>query len=212
MDARRSVAVRSYRDVVDIVERRIFRVDRWRIPSPGGISAAAIGYFVATLVAVLALSKLPATGQLLGAVQPALRYIGIPLVCAWALVSWQVDGRRPHHALLAGVRHRLAARTLAGLRRAPAVGTRLAAVETITIAPCGDEPRYRSGRVRGPATVILRYPAELAVERRRSFGRRRRAAELSQAKRIRVSARGRARPLVEGHAIRVPEGGEVVFE
>jgi len=209
----RSVPVRSYRDVVDVVERRIFRVDRWRIPSAGGVSVAAIGYFVASLVCVLALSKLPVLGQLLEALQPALRFIGIPVICAWTLTSWQVDGRRPHHALVAGFRHRLSARTLAGLRPAPAVGTRLAPVEAVTIAPCGDEPRYRSGRVKGPATVLLRYPAQLALQRRGLIAGAKPTDSLSEARRVRVSALGAsARPLVDGQAIRIPEGGEVVFE
>ena len=212
-DRERSVPVRSYRDVVDVVERRIFRIDRWRIPHPGGVPAVGLGYFVVALLAVLVASRLPLLGGVLGMLQPALRLIGIPILCAWAMVSWQVDGRRPHYALVSAVRHRLGARTLAGLRRAPAVGTRLAPIEGATIAPSGDEPRYRAGRVRGPATVVLRYPAELRVERRAA----RRSAEvgegISLARRVRVrSLPGRARPLADGQLIRVPEGAEVVFE
>ncbi|MQA74686.1 MAG: hypothetical protein GEU88_10165, partial [Solirubrobacterales bacterium] len=84
MEQRRSVAVRSYREVVDVVERRIFRIDRWRIPHPGGLSAAALGYFVALVVCVLVASRLPVLGQLLGALQPALRYLGLPILGAWA--------------------------------------------------------------------------------------------------------------------------------
>jgi hypothetical protein len=212
-DRDRTVPVRSYRDVVDVVERRIFRVDRWRVPHPGGIPAAALGYFIAALGVVLAGSRLPLLGGLLAMMQPALRFVGLPAICAWALVSWQIDGRRPHHALFSVLRHRLAPRTLAGLRRAPAVGTWLAPVDGATIAPSGDEPRYRAGRVRGPATLILRYPAELRVERRR-FRRRADAGEaIATARRLRVRpVSGRSRPLAEGRAIRVPEGAEVVFE
>jgi len=213
MDARRTVPVRSYRDVVDVVERRIFRVDRWRIPHPGGLSAAALGYFVGVLVVVLVASKLPLFGGLLALLEPALRLIGLPILGAWALSSWQVDGRRPHHALWAAARQRIAARTLAGLRRAPAVGRSFAPLEAVRIAPSGDEPRYRPGRVRGPATVLLRYPARLELERRGALAGRRPAGSLHEARRVRVSALSeRSRPLLEGHAIQVPEGGEVVFE
>jgi hypothetical protein len=212
-ERQRSVAVRSYRDVVDVVERRIFRIDRWRIPHPGGIPAAALGYFVVALGAVLVASRLPVVGEALTMMQPALRLIGIPAICAWALVTWEVDGRRPHHALVSVVRHRLAARTLAGLRPALAVGTRLAPVDGATIAPSGDEPRYRAGKVRGPATVLLRYPAELRVERRRVRQRADAVKAVAGAKRVRVRGlSGRARPLADGRAIRVPEGAEVVFE
>jgi hypothetical protein len=213
MNAQRTVAVRSYRDVVDVVERRIFRIDRWRIPSPGGVSAAAIGYFAATLVAVLVLSRLPLIGELLSSLQPALRLIGIPVLCAWALVSWQVDGRRPHHALWAWCRSRVAPRTLAGLGRAPAVGSEFAPVEGVTIAPSGDEPRYRAGRVQGPAIVLLRYPARLAVDGRGVGAAESLAERLVRAKRVRVAALDEAAlPLVDAQAIRIPEGAEVVFE
>ena len=213
VDSRRVVAVRSYRDVVDVVERRIFRIDRWRIPSPGGVSAAAIGYFAAALVAVLVLSRLPLIEQLLGSLQPALRLIGIPVLCAWSLVSWQVDGRRPHHALWAWCRSRLEPRTLSGLGRAPTVGTAFAPVEGVTIAPSGDEPRYRAGRVQGPAIVLLRYPARLAVEGRGVGAAESLAERLVRAKRVRVLALDEAAlPLVDAQAIRIPEGAEVVFE
>jgi len=216
VEAGRSVEVRSYRDVVDVVERRIFRVDRWRIPHPGGVPAAALGYFVVALVAVLLLARLPVVGSPLSLLDPALRLVGLPLICAWALVSLQVDGRRPHHALVAAIRWRGSARTLAGLHSAPAVGRVWAPVEAITIAPTGDESGYRPGRVRGPATVILRYPAELRVEGGHPDGARRDSrAALAHARRLRVRAArgpGSSRPLAEGRAIRVPAGAEVIFE
>jgi len=213
VDAQRSVAIRSYRDVVDVVERRLFRIDRWRIPNPGGLSAAALGYFAACLLVVLIAAKLPVIGELLAALQPALRYIGIPIIGAWALTSWQVDGRRPHHALWAWAHHALSPRHLAGLRRAPAVGTAFAPVEAVTIAPAGDEWRYRRGRVRGPATLLLRYPARLEIERTSTRAGASKAERLAGAKRIRVSAlTGRARPLIDRQAIRIPEGAEVVFD
>ena len=203
----------SYRDVIDVVERRIFRVDRWRIPSPGGLPVVAVGYFAALVACVLVASKLPIVGQLLGILPPAVRVLALPVLGAWALVGWQVDGRRPHHALWAWCRSRVAPRTLAGLRRTPAVGTQLAPIEGVTIAPSGDEPHYRAGRLRGPATVILRYPAELAVERRCALRGRSAVGELADAERIRVTALSdRVQPLLSGREIRVPNGGEVVFE
>lgn len=203
------VAVHSYRDVIDVVERRIFRVDRWRIPSPGGLPVVAVGYFAALIAGVLVASKLPIIDQLLGILPPAVRVLALPVLGAWALVGWQVDGRRPHHALWAWCRSRVASRTLAGLRRAPTVGTQLAPIEGVTIAPSGDEPRYRAGRVRGPATLILRYPAQIAMDGRGSTA----AERLSRAKRIRITPlAGHTVPLVDGQAIRAPEGAEVRFE
>jgi hypothetical protein len=212
-DAPSRVAVRSYRDVIDVVERRVFHVDRWRVPHPGGVPAAALGYFAAVVAIVAFVGRLPLVGGILETAQPALRFVGIPVICAWALSTWQVDGRRPHHALLSAVRHRLSARTLSGLRRTPPAGSRLALCDGATIAPCGDEPRYRAGRVRGPATVVLRYPAEVTVERRGRGGAPSPSEALARAKRLRVRARESAgRALVEGHAISVPAGSEVRFE
>jgi hypothetical protein len=214
-DRQRSIAVRSYRDVVDVVERRIFRIDRWRIPHPGGVPAVALGYFVVAVAAILFALRLPLLGELLALMQPALRFIGIPAICAWALVSWQVDGRRPHHALVSALRHRLGARTLAGLRAVPAVGTRLAPLDGATIAPSGDEPRYRAGRVRGPATVVLRYPAEVRVEDRRGHPvvAPTLDAALPRGRRVRVRAMaGAARPLGVGELVEIPADGELVFE
>lgn len=212
MAARRSVPVRSYRDVVDVVERRIFRVDRWRLPLPGGLPGAAVGYALGGFIAVLALEQVPGVGQLLALLSPPLRYVGVPGLFAWALLSWQVDGRRPHHALVSVLRFGLSARTLAGLRRSPAVGTAFTPVGEVAIAPAGDDPEYRRGRVRGPATLILRYPAELELSR--SVGRTASFEErLGATRRIRVRGLGdrRQRPLPVGRELRVGEGGEVRF-
>lgn len=195
-DRRQGVAVRSYRDVVDVVERRIFRIDRWRLPTPHGVPVRAIGYALAILGLVLLAGVLPPIGPVLEAVPPSVRYVALPAIGGWALQAATLDGRPPHHVLFAATRHRLGARTLAGLRRAPEIGSQVAPVEAIQIAPSGDEPRYRSGRVVGPATVVLRYPAEVEVARRR---------------RVRVRARKGA-PLVRGYEIEVADGGEVVFE
>lgn len=212
MSGRRGgVAVRSYGAVVDKVERRIFRVDRWRLPTPHGVSLRAIGYALASLAVIALASSAPIVGDALSLIPASARYLAIPAVCGWALASAQIDGRPPHHAIWAGARQRLSARTVAGLRAAPAVGTELAPVACVQIAPAGDEPAYRSGRVRGPATLTLRYPAELALERVGARAGADPAARLAAAKRVRV--RGlRGRPLVSGQQLQIPDGADVVFE
>ena len=40
------MVIRSYRRVFE-VDRRIYRVDRWALPVPGGVPLRAVGYFVA---------------------------------------------------------------------------------------------------------------------------------------------------------------------
>ena len=49
--------IRSYRRVFDI-ERRIYRVDRIRL-NPGGVPVRGVIYFLAMLLAVLVLERLP---------------------------------------------------------------------------------------------------------------------------------------------------------
>lgn len=129
----------------------------------------AVGYAVALLAFVLMASRVPVVGQLVELVPGAIRYVALPAAGGWALNAARVDGRPPHHVLFAAARHRLRPRTLARLGPAPAVGARLAPVGGVGSAPAGDDDRYRRGRVRGPATVVMRYPAELALERVRPF-------------------------------------------
>jgi len=207
LSARESVAVRSYRAVVDDVERRIYRVDRWRLPMPGGIEVRAILYTVGSFVALATAAKLPLAGQLLAQLPPGLRYLALPVLIGWGLSAWRIDGRAPHYALVAACRFACGARTLAGLRPTSPVGTQRASVAALQIAPAGDEAAYRRGRVRGPARVTLRYPARLEVER--SGGADVESA-LARAKCLRVSGVGeKTRPLSRGRELHVPDGAEV---
>lgn len=206
--AREPVAVRSYRAVLDDLERRIYRVDRWRLPAPGGVQVRAILYTIAAAVAVMTAAKLPAVGELLGVLPVGVRVVALPVLAGWALASWRIDGRAPHHALAGLARYWLRPRTLAGLRGTVAVGAHVVPVLAVQIAPSGDEPAYRRGRVRGPARLVLRYPARLEVER----GRGGAASALAAAKRVRVRGLGERRALSRGRELRVPEGAEVVFE
>jgi hypothetical protein len=207
--AREPVAVRSYRQVLDDVERRIYRVDRWRLPAPGGVQVRAILYTITAALAVMMAAKLPLVGQLLGVLPVGVRVVALPVLAGWALASWQIDGRAPHHGLAGIARYWARPRTLAGLRPTAEVGAQVAPVAAVQIAPAGDEPAYRRGRVRGPARVVLRYPARLEVERRRGRG----SEGLGPAKRVRVRGLGEhPRPLSRGRELRVPEGAEAVFE
>lgn len=211
MDSHKGVTVRSYRDVVDVVERRIFRVDRWRLPTPHGVSIRALGYAAGCFGLVLVAGAMPLIGELVDLAPASLRYLALPALGGWALASLAIDGRPPHHALLSAARFGARPRTLAALRATQPVGTSTSPVAAVQVAPAGDEPHYRAGRVRGPATITLRYPAELEVtRRRRSNGAAGRSA-LSDAGRVRIRALA-GRPLARGSQIQVPDRGEVVFE
>ena len=45
-----SLIIRSYRRVFE-VDRRIYRVDRWALPVPGGVPLRGVGYFAAAVAA-----------------------------------------------------------------------------------------------------------------------------------------------------------------
>src|SRR5262245_41211514 len=115
-------AVRSYR-LVFRRRWRIFRLQGWRIPLPGGLELRAVGYWLACLALVGLLGGLPLLGSLIGAVPAALRLLALPVAAAWALSRWEVDGRSPHRALLGLAAWRLRPRTVAALRRCPAAGS-----------------------------------------------------------------------------------------
>ena len=53
------VPVRAYGRRVFRVERRLYRIERWRIPIPGGIPLRAAAYTVATFLLVLIAGRLP---------------------------------------------------------------------------------------------------------------------------------------------------------
>ena len=207
------VSVRSYRGVVDQVERRIYKFDRWRLPAPHGLSVRALTYTIGAFVVVLIAAKLPLVSVALGVLPPSIRLIALPVGAGWALASWAPDGRAPHHALISALRHLRAPKHLSGLRRCPPIGAELLGVAEIQVAPSGDEPDFRSGVVKGPARVGLRYPAEVSLEGipRRARGE---GAELaSEAKRLIVRPLEQARgPLGRGRVISVPAGKQMRFE
>lgn len=157
------IEVRSYRVCFDL-ERRIHKLDRWRIPLPYGLPLRGVAYFVAALAGLLVLGKLPGIGMLVGALHPALRLLVVPAGAAALLMRWTVDGRSPHAALLALLRLHTEPRRVAAFRPVPAAGP--VRLGPVTVA--GDErgARWRAGVVEGPASVVVRYPARLRARGR----------------------------------------------
>jgi hypothetical protein len=194
MADRETKVVRSYR-LVFRRRWRIFRIGNWRLPLPGGLELRLIGYWLACLAGVAALSRLPLIGLPFAAMPAALRLLAIPLLGAWALCRTELDGRPPHRAVLGLAAWRLRPRVIAAGRRVPAVGTEHSPLEALVLDPDLRGPEYACGRIEGPARLLLRYP--VAARRRQQ------------------TLRLRRRPgpaLHEGHVLEVPSSHTVVFE
>jgi hypothetical protein len=158
-----AIQIRSYRVCFDL-ERRIHKIDRWRVPLPYGVPVRGLAYFGAALVLVLVLSQLPVTGQLLGILHPALRLAVLPIGVAAMLTRWSLDGRSAHQVGLAWARLQVEPRRLAAFRPVPAAGS--VELDEVALAPDDRSARMRPATVQGPARVVLRYPVETRVRGR----------------------------------------------
>lgn len=202
--------IRSYR-LVFRRRWRIFRIQNWRIPLPGGLELRAVGYWFACLAALALLARVPLLGLAVGALPASLRLVALPLIGGAALSRWEVDGRSPHRALLGLAAWRLRPRTLAALRRCPAPGSELASLPPIATGPDLTASTYPRGAVAGPARLLLRYPVRVALERVP------RGAGATPGERSRVARRWRlsqagGTPLHRGRTLDVPAGRTVVFD
>src|SRR3954447_16270839 len=89
------VIIRSYRRVFE-VDRRIYRVDRWALPVPGGVPLRAVGYFAAALLGVILVGSLPGAGELMSTVSAPIRFVVGPLAIAVLGTQAAPDGRVAH--------------------------------------------------------------------------------------------------------------------
>jgi len=160
------IHIRSYRVVFDL-ERRLHRIDRWRLPLPYGVPIRSLAYGAATLTIVLIASRSPGLGAALMAVPAPARLVLIPVTVALVLTRMNVDGRTAHRTAAAMIGFCARPKRVAAGRRAPAVGSR-SQLDAISVAPDGRSSRLRRGIVRGAAVARVRYPVTLA-ERRRSL-------------------------------------------
>jgi hypothetical protein len=154
-----TIVVRSFRVVFDLGLRRLFKVDRFRVPFPYGLPLRGVAYWAVSLLTLLILMRLPATGEAVHALPAPVRYLLLPGGIAYLLLQVAPDGRSAHTAALAWLRYRLTPKRVAAWRAAEAVGSRVVLGE-MTFVPDERCVRYRTARVTGPARVLLRYPAQ----------------------------------------------------
>lgn len=193
--------VRSYR-LVFRRRWRIFRIQGWRIPLPGGIELRLLAYWLAALLAVALLGQLPLLGLPVAALPASLRLLALPLAAAWLLSRTELDGRAPHRSALGLLRWRLRPRVIAALRAVPPAGETLTPISQLVLAPDLSASAYPAGRIDGPARLLLRYP--LRVVRAHSAKRSRRARPWAL---VPLDAP----PLHSARTLTVPAGRSIVF-
>jgi hypothetical protein len=157
--------VRSFR-VVFQLERRIHKIDRWRLPVPHGVTLQGVAYAAGALLVVVLLTNVPLVGRALGLLAPPLRLVILPVATAYLLTRWRADGRPAHAAVVAWVRHATSPQRLSGFRSAGSP-THVVSLGEVALVPDDRYARYRRAVVVGPVRLILRYPARARARARR---------------------------------------------
>jgi hypothetical protein len=188
------VVIRSFRLVFDRGYRRLFKIDRYRLPFAYGLPILGILYGAIAAIALVVAAKLPVAGPALAALPPPIHWVALPVALSMVMLHWRPDGLKPHAALWVWIESVLTISDLSCWQ--PAVRDRdELELGEITCAPDGREGRYRRGRVRGPARVLLRYPT-----RGWQRGRRLHVEQTSD------------QPLYVGTQVTLREGEQLVFE
>ncbi len=155
--------IRSYRRVFR-VDQRIYRVDRWALPVPGGVPLRGVVYFACTLLALLALSVLPVLRELVGQLNPPFRYVIVPLAVAVLGAQASPDGRPAHRFVADWLRSRVRRRRCSAGRPVPLEGESITWHGRVAVRWDGTGTELRRARVTGPATVTFADPVH--VDRR----------------------------------------------
>jgi TcpE family len=162
--------IRSYRRVFE-VDRRIYRIDRWTLPVPGGVPLRGLGYFTAGVLAIIAADRLPGVGALVDAVSPPLRYVILPLLVAMVATQAAPDGRAAHRFAWDWLRLRLRARRRCAGRVVPLEGETVAWHGRLGVAWDRHGAELHRARVRGPVRVTFTVPVRLDGRGRRLIAR-----------------------------------------
>jgi conjugation transfer TcpE-like protein len=147
-----TLVVRSYRRVFRF-DRRIYRIDRFAIPVPGGLPLVGLLWFLGALLGVLVASHLPAVGSLLTMLSPPLRYLVLPAALAVLATQLAPDGRSAPRFAQTWLRQQLRARRRSAGRRVPRESERALAPSALRVRPDQHGTDLRRARVRGPARV-----------------------------------------------------------
>jgi hypothetical protein len=191
------IVLRSYRLAFEL-ERRIHRIDRYRIPLPYGLPLVAAGYGLATAVLVVVLSGVPVVGGCWGCFRGRSGCCSFPVWWRTSCADRRATGGR-----------RMRRWPLARLLRSPRPAGRLQRAPRapregfapVVVVPDERGPRYRA------ATVTVRSGAAASAAARNvpAAGPARRAAR-------RLAAHGAAgRPPARGRAAGAPVRPPLTF-
>src|SRR3954452_2570688 len=134
------VVIRSFRLVFDRGYRRLFKIDRYRLPFAYGLPILGIGSAAGVALALTLVPKLPVAGSALAALPPPIHWVAIPVGLAMVMLHWRPDGLKPHTALWTWVDAALTVQELSCWQPAERDADALELGE-ITCAPDGREPR-----------------------------------------------------------------------
>ena len=192
LTGRETLQIRSFR-VVFALERRLFKIERFRLPFAYGVPLRTIAYATATLIAVALVGQLPLVGAVLGVIPPPFRFVFLPVGVAALMTRVRVDGLPAHRFAGLWLAHRLTPRTLVGFTpdRGDAV-SRIA--QSIVLEPDGAGPQLRPGVVVGASEIAVAVPARAEV----------RGSTL-------MLEQTADRPLRARKRVRIPDGGRVVL-
>jgi hypothetical protein len=160
-----ALQIHSYRVVFDL-ERRIHRIDRFRVPLPYGLPLRSLAYGLAALAAVFLLQQLAGIRQLLGVLPPPARLVLLPTAISYGLTRLKLDGRSAHAAAGCWLRYVVGPRELVAFDGAR--HPRAAVIADIAMAPDATGGDWRPGTVVGPASVDVGGGAEIRRRRRRT--------------------------------------------
>ena len=186
--------IRSFR-VVFALERRLHRIDRFRLPLPYGVPLRGLAYAAVALLLIVLAGRLPVVGELIGLAPAPFRYMLLPAGTGFLLARARVDGRPAHGFALAWLRFRAAPKRINAFRPTAAVDERRRIFDPIVFMPDDSAATYRPARVKGPATIRVAYPANVT----------------QRGTRLVISQAG-VRPLRAAKLVEIPAGGEVVVQ
>src|SRR3954452_970616 len=97
------VVIRSFRLVFDRGYRRLFKIDRSRLPFAYGLPILGIVYAAGVALALVLVAKLPSAGAALTALAPPIHLVAIPVGLSMVMLHWRPGGLKPHTALWAWI-------------------------------------------------------------------------------------------------------------